>query len=120
MPRTDFTNVAFSVDDGNLIMDAQARAGHPYRHTCPLESLTAIAHAIEAAGKGGVSREDLHERTGIAWTRINVALVFLDERSIVERAGKRGRLVVLASRTLVEDALVEYHALREGEAATQG
>lgn len=118
MPRIDFTNVAFAVEDDHLIMTAQARTGTPYRHSCPLESFTAIAHAIEAAGNQGVSREDLHQRTGTAWTRINVALVFLDERSILQRAGKRGRLVVSASRTLVEDAMVEYHALRE-EAATE-
>jgi hypothetical protein len=49
-----------------------------------------VAHAIEAAGQAGLSREELHERTAIAWTRINVALVFMDERSIITRAGRRG------------------------------
>jgi hypothetical protein len=34
-------------------------------------------------------------------------------RRDITHARKRGRLVVTASRTLVEDAMVEYHALRE-------
>jgi hypothetical protein len=114
VPRTDYSNIAFAVEDGHLVMTARPRSGgEPYRHTCPLASYQDVAHAIEAAGSAGLTREQLHERTGIAWTRINVAIVFLDERSIITRAGKRGRLVVPASRTLVEDALTEYHALRE-------
>jgi hypothetical protein len=119
MPRADYANLAFAVEDGCLVMTARPRSGgEPYRHTCPLASYQEVAHAIEDAGEAGLSREELHERTGIAWTRINVAIVFLDERSIVTRAGKRGRLVVPASGTLVEDAMVEYHALREKGPAT--
>jgi hypothetical protein len=114
VPRADYTNIAFAAEDGYLVMTARpVSGGEPYRHTCPLESYAEVAHAIEAAGQAGLSREELHERTGIAWTRINVALVFMDERSVITRAGKRGRLVVTASQTLVEDAMVEYHALRE-------
>jgi hypothetical protein len=119
VPRADYTNIAFAVEDGCLVMTAKPRpqahrrGDGVYRHTCPLESFTEVAHAIEAAGSAGLTREELHDQTGIAWTRINVALVFLDERSIITRAGKRGRLVVPASRSLVEDALTEYHALRE-------
>jgi hypothetical protein len=114
VPRADYANLAFAVEDGCLVMTARPRlGGASYRHTCPLESFAEVAHAIEAAGEAGLSREELHERTAIAWTRINVALVFMDERSIITRAGKRGRLVVTRSPVLVEEALVEYHALRE-------
>jgi hypothetical protein len=109
----DLANVTFHVEDGCLAMSAVARGGKPYRHACPLASFTAVAHELDAAGTNGITREQVHARTGIPWTRINVAITFLYERSIVERAGRRGRLYVPASGSIVEDALTEYHALRE-------
>lgn len=115
MPRVDFANVNFSVEDGHLVMDALARTGKRYRHTCPLESYEAVAREVDAAGPQGLTRTDLHERTGIPWTRIQVALLFFDERSIVDRSGRRGRLFIPASTAVFEDAMTEYHALREGD-----
>lgn len=113
-PITDFTNIIFGVEDGHLVMTVVPRTSRrPYRHTCPLASYEAVAHALAEAGPGGVTRANLHERTGLPWTRIQVALLFLLERSIVERAGRRGRLYVPASTTLFEDAMAEYHALHE-------
>ena len=72
-----------------------------------------MAHTIEEAGEAGVTREALHEKTRLPWTRINVALLFLYERGIIEKAGKRGRLSVPASGAVHLDAMTEYHALRE-------
>ncbi|QYU66573.1 hypothetical protein J4558_16530 [Leptolyngbya sp. 15MV] len=116
MPRIDLATASFSVEDGRLVLHALARTtGKPYRHTCPLESFEVVAHELDAAGPQGLTRVDLHDRTGVPWTRINVALLFLYERSIVERAGSRGRLYVPASATVFEDAMTEYHALREGD-----
>jgi len=121
MPPIDLATVTFGVDDGRLVLNAVARStGKPYRHTCPLESFEAVAHELDAAGSHGLTRVDLHERTGVPWTRINVAVLFLYERSIVERsiverAGSRGRLYVPASTTVFEDAMTEYHALREDD-----
>jgi len=113
-PITDFTDITFAVDDGHLVMTAVAMTSRrPYRHTCPAVSYAAVAHALAEAGAGGITRADLHEKTGLPWTRIQVALLFLFERSIVERDGPRGRLYVPASATLFEDAMIEYHALRE-------
>lgn len=109
----DLTNVAFHVEDGHLVMNAVARGGKPYRHACPLDSFVLVAHELDAAGTGGITREQIHERTKIPWTRINVAVTFLYERSIIERTGRRGRLYVPASGVVVEDAMLEYHALRE-------
>jgi len=113
MPRVDFANVTFGVEDGHLVMDALARTGRRYRHTCPLESFEAVARELDAAGPRGLTRADLHERTGIAWTRIQVALLFLDERSIVAHAGRRGRIYTPATAAVLEDAMTEYHALLE-------
>lgn len=115
MPITDFANITFSVEDGHLVMQAVARnTGKPYRHSCPLASFEAVAREIDGAGPAGITREGLHDKTAIPWTRINVAVLFLYERSIVERAGKRGRLYIPGSTTVFEDAMTEYHALGEG------
>jgi hypothetical protein len=112
VPITDFSNVAFTVEDGHLVMSAVARTtGKPYRHACPLASFEAVAHAIDEAGKEGITREAIHERTQIPWTRISVALLFMYERGCVERAGRKGRLYVPASTFVFEDAMTEYHAL---------
>jgi hypothetical protein len=114
VPITDFTNVAFTVEDGHLVMSAVARTtGTPYRHACPLASFEAIAREIDSAGKDGITRETLHKRTRIPWTRINVAVLFMYERGCVERAGCRSRLYVPASTFVFEDAMTEYHALAE-------
>ena len=109
----DLANIIFRVEDGCLLMSAVARGGTPYRHACPLESFVLVAHELDAAGTDGITREQLHDRTKIPWTRINVAITFLFERSIVDRSGRRGRLYVPTSGTVFEDAMLEYHALRE-------
>lgn len=118
MPITGFTNVTFAVEDGYLVMRAIATTtGRPYRHACPAADLEAVAHAIDGAGPGGVTREGLHVATRLAWTRISVAVLFLFERSIIERAGRRGGWYVPASGSVHLDAMTEYHALREGPPA---
>jgi hypothetical protein len=109
----DYATATFTVEDGELVMHAAPKVGRPYRHACPLASFEAVAHAIDEAPQG-ITREQLRERTGLAWTRIAVALNFLDERSIIDRTGKRGRLCIPSSGAVHLDALTEYHALREG------
>ena len=110
----DYTTINFAVENGELVMHAVARStGKPYRHACPLASFEAIAHALDEA-PDGLTREALRERTGLAWSRIAVALLFLDERSIIDRKGKRGRLCIPATEAVHLDAMTEYHALREG------
>ncbi len=120
MATPDYDRATFSVDDGRLVMQVTPRAGKPYRHTCALADLETIAHELDEDGEAGTTRERLRERTGIAWTRINVALRFLDERSIIDHTGKRGRLVVPATGSVYLDAMTEYHALREGAVGTIG
>ena len=114
MPITDFANVSFGVEDGHLVMRAVARStGKPYRHACPRADLEAVAHALDQARPDGLTRESLHEATGLPWTRLNVAVLFLFERSIVERAGRRGARYVPACAGVHLDAMTEYHALCE-------
>ena len=115
---TDFANITFAVERDHLVMHAAPRgASRGYRHACPLASYEVVARELAGSGPHGVTRGDLRERTGLAWTRINVAALFLYERSIIERAGPRHGRYVPASRTVLEDAMVEYHALAEGEGA---
>ena len=118
-PRA-YDNATFAVEDGRMVMQVTPATGAPYRHACPLADLETIAHELDEDTAGGTTRERLHERTGIAWTRINVALRFLDERSIVNHAGKRGRLYVPATGSVYLDALTEYHTLREGAPGSIG
>ena len=115
MPAPGFANITFSVEDGHLVMRAVARStGRPYRHACPAASFEAVAHELDAAGPGGLTREVLRRRTGLPWSRIRVALLFLDERTVLNRRGRRGGVYVPATPAVHLDAMTEYHALREG------
>ncbi|MBX3377500.1 MAG: hypothetical protein KF678_10920 [Phycisphaeraceae bacterium] len=110
----DYTNLIFAVENDELVMYAVAKStGKPYRHTCPQASFEAVACALEEA-PDGLTRDQLREGTGLAWSRIAVALLFLDERSIIERKGRRGQLCIPATEAVLLDAMTEYHAVREG------
>jgi hypothetical protein len=112
--ETDFSNITFAVEENFLVVHATSkRTGQPYRHACPGTDFVTIATEIDAAGPDGISREDLHAKTGIPWTRIQVALLFLNERGCINRQGRRGRLYARSSNFMFEDAMIEYHALRE-------
>lgn len=109
----DYATTTFTVEEGGLVMNAAPPSGRPYRHACPLESFEAVAHALDDAAEG-TTIVQLREQTGLPWTRIAVSLCFLHERSIIERRGRRGRLIIPATEAVHLDAITEYHALREG------
>jgi len=109
----DYSERSFAVEDGELVMHAAPQAGRPYSQRCPLAAFQAVALELDDAS-AGLTREDLRQRTGLPWCQVAVALWFLDERSIIDRKGKRGGRYVPATEAVVEDALTEYHALREG------
>lgn len=113
MPAFDFANATFAVDDGYLVMTALPRSGKRYRHTCSMANFQKVAEEVGAAGPDGLTRDALQERTQVPWSQIQVAINFLDERSIVEHKGRRGRLIAPGTADLLLDALTEYHALRE-------
>lgn len=84
--------------------------GDPYEHRCTEEAFKSIAHAVDEAA-GPFSLEDLRRAAGVPWTQAAVAFAFLKEREVVVPAG--GRVHAAASEATFEDAMIEWHALRE-------
>lgn len=114
MPETDFSTMSFAVEQGELVVRAVARrSGAAYRHACDLASFEQVARTIDGAAPAGLTREEIQAATGLPWTRIQVALLFLNERSCVNRAGRRGARYEPASAAIYEDAMTEYHALAQ-------
>ena len=67
-------------------------------------------HAVAEATRP-FNLEDLRHAANIPWSQAAVAFAFLKERSVVLPAG--GRNHAAAGATPYEDAMVEFHALRE-------
>lgn len=102
---------AFTVEDGFLVRRVAPVKGEPYQHRCPEDAFAGIAHAIDSIGKDGFVLEDLRRHAGIPWSQAAVAFAFLKERSVVVPKG--GREHAPGGTTPFEDAMIEYHALRE-------
>lgn len=103
-------------DTTALVRHAVPHAGgQPYRHSCPLAAFENVAHAIEDAGEKGFTLESLQADTALPFSQIATAMAFLRERGIIERRYPRRNFAATGMAHL--DAMVEYHALREGEQA---
>ncbi|MBL8746455.1 MAG: hypothetical protein JNK58_08890 [Phycisphaerae bacterium] len=110
-PPTNERAETFTVDDArDLVRSVAPVKGERYQHRCPADAFEAVAHAV-AEAKRRFNLEDLRRAANIPWTQAAVAFAFLKERSVVVPAG--GRSHAAASATPFEDAMVEYHALRE-------
>jgi hypothetical protein len=97
-----------------LVRHAMPRGGgRLYRHTCPLAAYETVAHAIAEAGAQGFTLTGLTATTGLPSTQIATAMAFLRERGITEMRYPRRNYALAEGVHL--DAMVEYHALREGE-----
>ncbi len=106
---------AFAVVHGTLFRSVTPLRGRPYRHGCPLDIFTQIAHAAEELGGAGFTLESLieHERAAgrdVGFTRVAVALAFLRERGILDVHGRRNYATTDAIHL---DAMTEFHALAE-------
>ena len=91
---------------------AEGRGG--YAHRCPLAAFEAVAAAVAdlpATGGDGTTLDRLADALGLPWTRVNVALEFLKARGVAEV--RFGRKTHPASACAFEDAMCEFHALRE-------
>ena len=84
--------------------------GEPYQHRCPEDAFEAVAHAV-AEATSPFNLEDLRHAANIPVTQAAVAFAFLKERSVVVLAG--GRNHAAAGAAPYENAMVEFHALRE-------
>jgi len=109
-------DVRFEVLDDHLVRTVTfAGCGGPeggYRHRCTRDVYEAVADVVDAApAEGeGVTLDALARHLGLPYTQVNVALEFLKERGV---AVTRARRSYRASDAAFDDAMVEYHALRE-------
>ena len=101
----------FAVDATRaLVRSVVPKKGDPYQHRCPEDAFEAVAYAV-AEATGPFNLEDLRQAAEVNWTQAAVAFAFLKDREIVIPAG--GRNHAATSATPFEDAMIEYHALRE-------
>jgi len=107
----DQRDESFAVEDGSLVRRVVPRRGSPYEHRCEQDSYETVAHAIDELSDEPFVLDDLRARTGVPWTQVAVALALMKERGcVVPTHGRKHRA---ASRCVFEDAMVEFHALRE-------
>jgi len=103
----------FAVEHDHLVrrvVPAPGR-GDPYEHRCSKDSFEAVASAVDEAA-GPFNLEDLRREAGLPWTQAAVAFAFLKERGVVVPV--HGRSHAAAGSGAYEDAMIEWHALREG------
>lgn len=110
-PPPDQRDENFSIEDSTLIRRVVPRRGAPYEHRCDKDSYEAVAYTIDELGDEPFVLDDLRARTGVPWTQVAVALAFMKERGCVVPV--HGRKHRAAGRTVLEDAMTEWHALRE-------
>src|SRR5665213_1831614 len=117
--RTSLNNrsVVFFVQDGCLVRIVAGNAGddRTYTHRCPRPAFETIVHAVaETPRQGeGTSLMLIARQEKLPFTQVNVALEFLKERGIVEV--RHRRCYPATNGDLYLDAMVEYHALAEGD-----
>ena len=82
------------------------------------EAVAAAVADLPAAGGAGTTMDRLVGELGLPWTQVNVALEFLKDRGVAEvRSGRRTHP---ASGFAYEDAMCEFHALREAGREVNG
>ena len=108
MPQLDET---FAIEDGMLVRRVVPTRGNPYAHSCTKTVYDDVAWAIEQAGAGTFTLESVRDAIDAPCTQVAVAMAFLKERSCIVPARERRHKA--ASDFVYEDALIEWHALRE-------
>jgi hypothetical protein len=102
----------YRVEAVALIRSVNPKRGKPYEHACTEAVYKDVSYAIEQLRSAHFKVEDIRRSLDAPFTQANVAVMFLLERGCIHRT--RGRMLVGASTFVYEDALIEYHALREG------
>jgi len=92
--------------------------GKPYLHTCSKQVYDDVAYAIEQIGARAFTGDDIRATIDAPSTQVMTALAFLRERGCVETV--HGRRNSASERYVYEDALIEWHALREGSPGSAG
>lgn len=108
------TNDTFRIENGVLIRSVVPRRGKggAYEHACTEGVFKDVAFAIEQRGGGAFTTEDIRAAIESPFTQTNVAMMFLLERGCIERG--RNRTLRASEHYAYEDALIEYHALKDG------
>lgn len=102
--------VGYAVDiDGGLRRTVKLSDGTQYIHRCPRESFEQVAYAF--TDQQGHTLEELGRSLELPFTQVNVAMEFLKEQGCIVTRYKRRSFA--ASDFVYEDALIEYHALKE-------
>lgn len=104
-------NETFLVRCDRLVRHVVPRHGTPYEHTCMKQMYDDVAYAIEQLGNGSFTGEDIVAELDAPFTQVMTALAFLKERGCIVPDGSRRH--VAAGDYVYEDALIEFHALRE-------
>jgi len=110
-PPVNERDESFAIEHDHLVRRVTPRKGDAYEHRCEKECYEAIAHEIDDLNGEPFVLEDLRQRTGLPWTQVAVAIAFLKERSCVIPC--HGRNHQAAGTAVYEDAMIEWHALRE-------
>jgi hypothetical protein len=122
--RTSLKNrsVVFFVQDGCLVRIVAGKAGddRTYTHRCSQAAFETVAHALAETPKGGdgTSLYAIARQETLPYTQVNVALEFLKERGLIDVRHRRCYPATTGDFYL--DAMVEYHALADGEAGKVG
>ena len=118
MPRQLDETFIVDAASGALLRRVVPKRGKPYEHMCTKQVYDDVTYAIEQMGSASFTMEDIRAKAGGGdeanmppWSQVAVAIAFLKERSCIVPA--RERRHVAASDFVYEDALIEYHALRE-------
>ncbi len=99
----------FAVEDRHLVRTVVRRDGSSYEHRCSLDAYKAVVHYLDEHAEAGVTTGELWDGLpDVPCTQAAVALAFLKERGCVD---VRRRRCYPASTVLVEDAMIEFHAL---------
>src|SRR5688572_3731001 len=110
------TDENFTVEDGLLIRSVipsptSRRESKPYVHTCTQQVYEDVAHAIDDLSGGTFTGESIRDAIDAPFTQVMVAMAFLRERGCIDTAHRRKN--VAAGTCIYEDAMIEWHALRD-------
>ena len=106
------SDVRFEVVDDHLVRAVTGEDGRGYTHRCEHETYRGVAWAFEGCGGEGLTIPSLAEALDLPSTQVAVALDFLKERGCVVTRCRRN---YPASGFVYEDALIEWHALADGD-----
>ena len=103
---------SFAVEEGALIRRISPTRGAAYEHACTEQVYKNVARAIEQLGAATFTGEMIRDSIDGPHSQVMTAMAFLKERGCIVPARERKHRG--ASDFVYEDALIEWHALREG------